>query len=430
MTTFAQGDKQAICVAPERGGATTQRPDHRHSDAHTAPVQPLRALIVISNLEYGGAQRQVVELANGADPSRHEIHVCVLSDYVPLADALRNRDRLHVVQKRFRFDASVIIRLARLLRRLDIDIVQGYLFDAQLATYLAGRLARTRVVIGSERNTDYHLKRRQLIAYHLTRGCVDAVIANSRAGAEFNRRTLHRRAELYHVIHNGVNTERFSPGDGSAIRRELGIVAGERVVGMFGSFKRQKNHPMMFAAIPDILARHPRTRFLFVGDELHGGLQGSDTYRSEMLGRASAMQLTKHAMFIGNRDDIAAVYRACDLTVLPSIHEGTPNVVLESMACGVPVVVTDIADNALIAPDGIGGFVVPLNDSARLADRVSAILGDASLHMRLSSGARDWTTRELSIERMVERTTNLYASLWRTQRRENARFSSTHSGPS
>ena len=96
-----------------------------------------RLLFVISNFEYGGAQRQVVELANHLDPRRFEAHVCSLSPYTPLATSLRDASsRLHVIPKLAKFDVTVVPRLASLLRRLQIDIVQSYLFDADIAARL------------------------------------------------------------------------------------------------------------------------------------------------------------------------------------------------------------------------------------------------------------------------------------------------------
>ena len=139
---------------------------------------------VISNLEYGGAQRQVVELANHLNRDRFDVHICSLSEYVPLASQLEDCERrLHVVRKRFKFDFSVVPRLAKLFRSLRADVVHGYLFDAIIASRLAGRMASVGAIIGSERNTDYHIKRRQLLAYRFTRRQVDMIIANSRAGA-------------------------------------------------------------------------------------------------------------------------------------------------------------------------------------------------------------------------------------------------------
>ena len=126
---------------------------------------------------YGGAQRQVIELANAAPPSRMDVQVCTLSPYVPLASQLvDHKRRLHLITKKFKFDVSVIPRLAWLMRRLKIDVVQSYLFDAEIAVRLAGRAAGIALVVGSERNTDYRPKRRHLIAYRLTARCVDLII--------------------------------------------------------------------------------------------------------------------------------------------------------------------------------------------------------------------------------------------------------------
>jgi glycosyltransferase involved in cell wall biosynthesis len=204
---------------------------------------------------------------------------------VPLAAGLRDRDRrLHLIDKRLKYDVAIVVKLAGLMRRLGTQVAHGYLFDAEIATRLAARLAGVPVVIGSERNTDYVLKRVQLAAYRATRRACDLVIANSRAGAAFNRRLLGHDAERYRVVHNGVDTKRFRPRDAAEARRKLGIGADEGVIGMFASFKAQKNHPLLFAASRQVLQRCPRTRFVFVGEQLHGGLHGSSEYRRRMDG--------------------------------------------------------------------------------------------------------------------------------------------------
>src|SRR5688500_4839143 len=121
----------------------------------TPPSDRIRALLVISNLEFGGAQRQVIELANASDASNAEVHVCSLSPYVPLSSELHFPNRLHVVRKYHRFDVTVVPRLVSLIARLRPDVVHGYLFDAEIAVRLAGRLSSSRLVVGSERNTNY-----------------------------------------------------------------------------------------------------------------------------------------------------------------------------------------------------------------------------------------------------------------------------------
>ena len=362
-------------------------------------------MLLISNLEFGGAQRQVVELANHLDPARFEVHVGSLSDYLPLADGLRCP--VHVVQKRWKYDLTVVPRLARLLRRLRIELIQSYLFDADVAARLAGRMAGA-AVVGAERNTDYTLRPQQRAGYRLTHGLVDLIIANSRAGAAFNARLLGYDASFYRVVHNGVDTNRFRPGDGRALRAELGIAEDERVVGMFASFKEQKNHPLAFAAARRVLAAEPRARFVFVGDILWAGLHGSDAYKERMDRLVDEMGIRERCLFLGNRSDVAELYRACDVTLLPSLFEGTPNVVLESLGSGVPVVATDVADNRIIIPEGEVGFVVPLGDADALAARLLDLLRDAEARRRFGSAARAWAEREFATDVLARKTGAIY----------------------
>lgn len=368
----------------------------------------IRVVQVISNLEFGGAQRQVVELTNNMPPDDFDMHVCSLSDYVPLGEQLREPHRLHVVTKKWKFDATVVPRLATLLRRLKADIVHGYLFDADIAARLAGALADVPVKISSERNTDYHIKRRQLLAFKLTSKCVDLVLANSHAGAAFNSRMLGHPMSQYRVIHNGVDTRRFAPRDSRAMRAELGVDDGELLVGMFGSFKQQKNHPLLFEAAKIILQHAPHARFLLVGEMLYGGMHGSDEYCRRAHALVDELGIRERCLFVGNRSDVDKLYPACDVTVLPSLFEGTPNVVLESLASGVPVVATDVSDNRLIIPDGQVGYVVPLHDPAVLADRILAILQNPALRHSMSIAARQWAVTEFSTAALASKTAQVY----------------------
>jgi glycosyltransferase involved in cell wall biosynthesis len=368
----------------------------------------LVAVIVISDLEYGGAQRQVVELANRLDEQGVTAFVCSLSDYVPLGSSLRRKDRLHIIRRRARYDFTVIFRLAMFVRRVHADVVHAFLFDAEIASRLAGCLVSRVAVICSERNTDYEMKASNLAALKATQRFQDLVIANSRAGADFNSALMKYDRDAYRVVRNGVDTERFRPRPADAVRQELGIPAAARVVGMFASFKPQKNHGLLLDAIPDVLARVDNVVFLFVGDALYKGMSDSDVYKPQLAKRVTEMDLEKRCVFAGNRLDVERLYPVCDLTVLPSLFEGTPNVVLESMACGVPVVATDVSDNRELVPEGEVGFIVPSGDAKRLAERMVTVLESPVLRANLSRAARTWAVEQLSTARLAERTADVY----------------------
>lgn len=92
-------------------------------------------LLVVDDLGYGGAERQLVELANNMDFNRFDVHICTLSDHLPLRNQLKDlENNLHVIARKFRFDFTVVLRLAWLLRKLNADIVHGYLYSAEIAS--------------------------------------------------------------------------------------------------------------------------------------------------------------------------------------------------------------------------------------------------------------------------------------------------------
>ena len=157
-------------------------------------------------------------------------------------------------------------------------------------------------------------------------------------------------------------------------------------------------------------------RFLFVGDALYRGMSESDDYKRRLADTAYELRLTEYCVFAGNRLDVECLYPLCDVTVLPSLFEGTPNVLLESMACGVPVVATDVSDNRDLVPDGEVGYVVPSNDERALAARVSELLADESLRSAMSRRAREWAVGQLSSERLAERTAGVYREVVGTRR--------------
>jgi glycosyltransferase involved in cell wall biosynthesis len=210
------------------------------------------------------------------------------------------------------------------------------------------------------------------------------------------------------VVHNGVNVDRFQPRSGTALRAELGVPPDELLVGMFASFKPQKNHPLLLRAARRVLTQFPRMRLLFVGDDLYLGLSQAADFKRAVCALVEELDLSQRCLFAGNRVDVERYYNACDFTVLSSLYEGTPNVVLESMASGVPVIATDVSDNALVIPSGQAGLVVPSEDEHSLAEGMLRMLKDAALRERMGRFAREWALQEFSGRRLAEKTADVY----------------------
>lgn len=371
-----------------------------------------RIMLVISNLDYGGAERQVVAIAEHLDRQYFEPYVCSLSPHVPLIGKPEEwRIPLHIVSKQHRFDVSAVPRLSTLLKRLRIDLVHAFLFDAEIACRLAGRLAGVRAVVGSERNSNYHIPLLHRIFLRLTRSLNDAIVANSQAGKAFTLETLAVPDSNVHVVYNGVDTQRFSPRPAPKFRAELGLSPKDRVVGMVASFKPQKNYEMFLRVATRVLQQCPETQFICVGSALYEGREGSSAYQQEILQLVERLGIRNRCRFLAARADIADVYNNFDVNLLTSSREGTPNVLLEAMASGAPSIVTDIADNAIHVQDGVSGFVVPLDDDELMANRIVALLTDEQRRRTMGEAARRRATETYSLAAMASNIGNVYARL-------------------
>jgi glycosyltransferase involved in cell wall biosynthesis len=372
-------------------------------------------MVLISSLERGGAERQVINLVRHIDRRKFTPTVCSLSKVVPLAEGLPDaKTELVVVEKRSRYDWSTIRRVAAVMRQRRTAVVHAFHFDAEMVARLAARRAGVPVVIASERNSDYRRPWIQRLGQRLTLSRVDLMIANSESGKRFTMRTLGLPAERIRVIRSAVDIERFRPVDATALRLSLRIDRDAPVVGMVATFKRQKNHGAFLRMARAVAERFPAARFVCVGAPLRDNLQGADAYHREVMRLAEETGLGDRLLFLGNRDDMPEVYSLFHVKVLPSSREGTPNVLLEAMACGVPVVATDVADNSYLVPDGEVGFIVPVDDVAALTERVCRLLGDDAGRARIAARAREKAERELSTAHMIERTQAVYEEALRS----------------
>lgn len=265
--------------------------------------------------------------------------------------------------------ASLLAQRGARLRRERYDLLfasWGYP-DAVGTARLARTLGLPYVVKvhGSDLNVQAnHRLRRTQIASAL-RGA-RAVIAVSDALAG-KARELGADPGRVHLLYNGVDGERFRPGDRTAARQALGLPLEAPLILYVGNLKEGKGCLDLLEAFPAVLARHPRARLAFVG----GGAAGTAlARRAQQLGIADCVALA------GERphEQLPVWMQAADLLSLPSHNEGVPNVVLEAMACGLPVVATRVGGIPEVLP-GHAGALVPAHDRTALGEALADALG-------------------------------------------------------
>lgn len=373
----------------------------------------MRILYVISGLTLGGAEKQLVGLSKQLVRRGHEVAIYTLNDDVPRKAELHDSGvGLTIDQKRLKLDPGVLLRLRGRIRSWQPDIVHGFLFDGDFYARLAA--AGTGIpVLNSERNDDYRLSWQQAIAHRLTRAFADGVVANTFSGKSFAERLFGLAGERVHVVWNGIDLEELER-DAAASDLDYRLVffggAAVRVACLVGAIKPQKNYHLALDSAVRLIAMDPAWRVLFVGDQLAsvgrykaGPTSDTAAYKAAVLRYYERLDMSDRIRFCGRRNDVAAILKQSDVLFVTSLHEGFPNVVLEAMALGVPVVSTEYSDIRRILP--FPEQVV----SRHSPDDVARAVIWAHAHCAVIAARQTaWVRREATLEKAAGELENVY----------------------
>lgn len=310
---------------------------------------------------------------------------------------------------RHKFDPRTYPALLKVLRQKRADLVHMHGYGA--TTF--GRLCAWRMGIPSilhEHANHGDTPWFQKVADKVLAPHTDLAIAVSASTAEFTTRARLMPAERTKVVYLGAPLDEFarprSADEIAAARAALGIQPGTRAVGTVTRLMPAKGNEYLVSAVPEIVRRHPDVRVFIVGEgELQGALEA----------QAAALGLGDRLVFAGFQRDVAAVLSALDVLVFPSLWEGTPLTVFETLAMGKPIVATDADGLMDVLEDGRDALVVPRRDPARLAEAVCTLLEQPDLAARLSAGARA-TGARYDIQAFVTKMERLYVLLHETSR--------------
>jgi glycosyltransferase involved in cell wall biosynthesis len=347
----AMGDKPGAC-----SGGDSQR----------------RIVHIIAGLANGGAEAVLYRLISCTRDS-WDVVVISLRDEGVYGDKLRALGvgvlccRMHEAGQA----VSGLMRLLRYLRRSRPDVVQTWMYHADLLGGLAARLLGFRTVLWGIRSlyggrVSWSARACSRLCAPLSRTVPVAIVSCSARAADEHRQRGYAGDKLL-VIPNGYDCGELRPDQvgGQLVRSEWGVLPSQFLIGMVARWDPLKDHANLFAALQPLMRTHEQVRCVLVGP----GMVADNPALRDSLERWA---LGSKIVLAGPRADIAAVMNALDLHVLSSRSEGFPNVVAEAMACGTPCVVTDVGEAAEIVGDQ--GWCVPPGDPAALCGAMRAAM--------------------------------------------------------
>jgi glycosyltransferase involved in cell wall biosynthesis len=377
---------------------------------------PIKIAYLITSLEVGGSERQLVALNAGLPAEKYERHIICLSGFGPLeAKARETGATLHDLRyPRLRATGTIqwqnlpaagvsVLRLIRLLRKIKPDILHTLIPVCNVIGAVAGKVARvphivcTKLALGVYRDHSRFLP--------VVEDRIDAAFTLVHCKSQGILEDVARREpiprEKLRVVYNGINVERFAQAiDRDETRKRIGVPADAFVIGMVANLIPYKGHRDVIAAIPQILSRFPDVHFVFVGRD--------DGIRESLLEQATALGVDKNITFTGLRDDVAQLMPSFDALLSASHQEGFSNVLLEGMACALPIVATTVGGNVEAVENGVTGFLVPPENPAELAESIMKLAADKAAAKRMGEAGLERVKALFSYEAMIQGMMNFY----------------------
>lgn len=299
------------------------------------------------------------------------------------------------VRMRGALDLSALLALRRLMRERRVDLVHTHSsVDSWLATLAAKSL---RLPVVRSRHVSIPISTRRALIYRLA----DRIVASGDAVRAVVRQAGVQAAKIT-SIPAGVDTARFHPHvSGKTVRDELGLTGP--VVGLVANIRGSKGHRFFLEAAREVLRSTPEAHFCIVGDGV-----GFDDIRR----RVREMDLERHVLMTAFRRDIPDVLAALDVLVLPSVRsEGTPQVIVQALAVGTPVVGTAVGSVPEVIRDGETGRLVPPADARALAEAILSLLRDPVRARAMAQAGQALVQERYTLDAMMTATTRVYEEL-------------------
>ncbi|HSO50616.1 MAG TPA: glycosyltransferase [Acidimicrobiia bacterium] len=347
-----------------------------------------RILVLIKGLGIGGAERLISDGAEHWDRDRFEYRVAYVLPWKDhLVEPLRRLGvEVDCVGSKRGMGPTALRGIRRLVRVWRPGLIHAHLPSAGILARVSGSAP----VVYTEHNIASSYRQPTRSLNRLSYGRNAAVIAVSAAVADSLQ---GYPGPTPRVIPNGI-TFQVTATEVAAVREELGLVPGQRLVVHVGNIRPHKGHENLIAATKRIVKADPNVLVVSVGAEKHEG----DLARVRE--SAAVAGVSEHIRFLGRREEARAFLAAADAVVNPADFEGLPLAVLEALSLSKPVVATAVGGVPTVVIDGVTGRLVPPGDAEALADGVLEALSSPDAGLWGAAGA-ELVSRNHGIAQMI-----------------------------
>jgi glycosyltransferase involved in cell wall biosynthesis len=362
-----------------------------------------KVLHVIDSLDLGGAQTLLLDIVRHADHSHFDIQVACMHGHGVFVEDFENAGiKVHSLS-RSKWPPHYISNLFRLNKSFQPDILHFHLFGSNLiAKPLAALLGKRRLVVHDHCNDAGRKNPLLLFADALTNRVSSKVIAVAESIRSFLICYEGIDRDRVITLPNGVDVQAFVPAsetDKQDAREALGISTDAIVIGGVGRLIEQKNFVRFLEVAAHILNKKPNVIFVIAGT----GPQ-FDLLRE----RAVRLNISNYVRFLGHVSDRIVLYQALDVLLITSDFEGTPMVLLEAMASGVPVVSQSLDGIGEVCTNTLDAMLVAIGDESGLVTAINRLLADEKLAKGLSENARKTILDRYDIKKLVRKIEAVY----------------------
>jgi L-malate glycosyltransferase len=364
----------------------------------------LKVLHIVFKLGTGGLENGVVNLCNSLDCDRFSPSICVFHGGGDLESRVdSSRVDLFEVKQYWYYDATLPFRLAREIRRRKFDIVHTHSWGTLVEGVGGALMAKTPIIVHGEHGL-LEKRLRNLVVQRWLWSKADKVLAVGEELAERISAEVGFPRSRVHVIPNGVDTQRFRPTlNGKVSQRErFGLPSTKLLLGMVARLVSVKNHLGVLHSLAQLRSQ---------GIDAHLVMAGEGPLQEFLYQTAQNMHLGNYVHFLGTVMNIEEVYQAIDIFILNSKSEGMSNTILEAMACGLPVVATDVGANPQLVCDNQSGLLVKSEDIDSLCQALCKLINDTQLRNQMGKKGRCLVETNFSMKRMVDNYTDFYTEL-------------------